>query len=428
MDKFSPDFLLGAATAAHQVEGNNDNSDCWAMEQMEHTSFIEPSLDAVDHYHRYQEDIRLMADAGLNAYRFSVEWARIEPEEGHFDDAQAKHYLDVIHCCREHGLEPIVTLHHFSSPKWLIGKGGWEAESTVDDFARYVRYIIGKLGNELHYVCTINEANMGIQVAAIAKRYRLQMQAQAAKAQSADGTVQVGINLEKMMADQKATAEENIKVFGVEKVENFTSMRTPEGDKIVCRAHEAARAVIKELYPEIKVGLTLSLHDIQSTAGGEEHAKKEWDDEFTHYLPYIQNDDFLGVQNYTRSLMGPEGTLPTPDGAELTQMNYEFYPEALEHVIRKAAKDFKGDLIVTENGIATDDDKRRIAFIETALTGVQNCLRDNLPVRGYFHWSLMDNFEWQKGYSMTFGLIAVDRTTQTRHPKESLSYLGSYHG
>ena len=428
MDKFSPDFLLGAATAAHQVEGNNTNSDCWAMEHMEHTSYTEPSYDAVDHYNRYQEDIRLMAGAGLNAYRFSIEWARIEPEEGRFDDTQAAHYLDVIRCCKEHGLEPVVTLHHFSSPKWLITKGGWEAESTVEYFARYVRYIIGKLGNELHYVCTINEANMGIQVAAIAKRYMLQMQAQAAKTQSADGTVQVGINLEKMMADQKATAEENIKVFGVEKVENFTSMRTPEGDKIVCRAHEAARAVIKELYPEIKVGLTLSLHDIQSTAGGEEHAKKEWDDEFTHYLPYIQNDDFLGVQNYTRSLMGPEGTLPAPDGAELTQMNYEFYPEALEHVIRKVAKDFKGDLIVTENGIATDDDKKRIAFIETALTGVQNCLRDNLPVRGYFHWSLMDNFEWQKGYSMTFGLIAVDRTTQTRHPKESLSYLGSYHG
>ena len=115
--------------------------------------------------------------------------------------------------CKEHGLEPIVTLHHFSSPKWLIGKGGWEAESTVDDFARYVRYIIGKLGNELHYVCTINEANMGIQVAAIAKRYTLQMQAQAAKAQSADGTVQVGINLEKMMADQKATAEESRKLY-----------------------------------------------------------------------------------------------------------------------------------------------------------------------------------------------------------------------
>ena len=426
MDRFLPDFLLGAATAAHQVEGNNTNSDCWAMEQMEHTSYAEPSLDAVDHYHRYREDIRLMADAGLNAYRFSVEWARIEPEEGRFDEAEAAHYLDVIHCCKEHGLEPIVTLHHFSSPKWLIKKGGWEAESTIDDFARYTRYIIGKLGNELHYICTINEANMGIQVAAIARRYMQQMQAQAAKAQTSDGTVQVGIILEKMMAGQKAAAEENLKVFGVEKVENFTSMRTPEGDNIVCRAHEAARTVIKEFCPDIKIGLSLSLHDIQPVTGGEEKALSEWGDEFTHYLPYIQNDDFLGVQNYTRSLMGPDGSLPAPDGAELTQMNYEFYPEALEHVIRKVAEDFKGDLIVTENGIATADDKRRIAFIEQALSGVQNCIRDGLPVKGYFHWSLLDNFEWQKGYSMTFGLIAVDRTTQTRKPKASLAYLGSY--
>lgn len=426
MNKFSPDFLLGAATAAHQVEGGNVNNDCWAMEHMGHTSFTEPSLDAVDHYHRYREDIQLMAEAGLNAYRFSVEWARIEPKEGCFDEAEVAHYLDVIHCCKEHGLEPIVTLHHFSSPKWLIGKGGWEAESTVDDFAHYVRYIIGKLGSELHYVCTINEANMGIQVAAIAKRYMLQMQAQAAKAQTSDGTVQVGINLEKMMAEQKAAAEENKKVFGVEKIENFTSPRTPEGDKIVCRAHEAARTVIKELYPDIKAGLTLSLHDIQPVDGGEENTLKEWGDEFTHYLPYIQNDDFLGIQNYTRSLMGPDGSLPTPEGAELTQMNYEFYPEALGHVIRKVAKDFKGDLIVTENGIATDNDARRIAFIKQALSGVQSCIRDGLPVKGYFHWSLLDNFEWQKGYSMTFGLIAVDRTTQTRKPKESLAFLGKF--
>ena len=426
MDKLSPDFLLGASTAAHQVEGNNVNSDCWAMEQMEHTSFLEPSLDAVDHYHRYREDIQFLANAGLNAYRFSIEWARIEPEEGHFDDAAVAHYLDVIHCCKEYGVEPIVTLHHFSSPKWLIGKGGWEAESTIDDFARYVRYIIGKLGNELHYICTINEANMGIQVAAIAKRYRLLMQAQTSKAQDSDGTVQVGINLEKMMAGLKDAAKENKKVFGVEKVENFTSMRTPEGDKIVCRAHEAARAVIKELYPHIKVGLTLSLHDIQSVSGGEEKAEQEWNDEFVHYLPYIQEDDFLGVQNYTRSLIGPDGILPTPDDAELTQMKYEFYPEGLEHVIRKVASDFKGDLIITENGIATSDDSRRIAYIKQALSGVQNCIQDNIPVKGYFHWSLIDNFEWQKGYSMTFGLIAVDRTTQTRHPKESLAYLGSF--
>lgn len=431
MTEFSKDFLLGAATAAHQVEGNNTNSDCWAMEQMEHTSYAEPSLDAVDHYHRYEEDIKLMANAGLNTYRFSLEWARIEPEEGQFSEEAIEHYRNVIRCCKENGIEPIVTLHHFSSPIWLIGKGGWEAQSTIDDFARYTRYVMEKLGSELSYVCTINEANMGLQIAAIAERYQRQMMAQMAKAadgkDEADGTVQVGINLQKMMADQQAAAEENKKVFGVEKVENFTSMRTREGDILIMKAHHAAKAVIKELAPHIQVGLTLSLHDMQvAEAGGEPFAEKEWENEFTHYLPYIQGDDFLGVQNYTRSLFGPNGGLPYPEGAETTQMNYEFYPEALEHVIRKVAEDFKGDLIVTENGVATSDDSRRMAFIEKALAGVKSCMDDGIPVKGYCHWSLMDNFEWQKGYSMTFGLISVDRTTQTRKPKESLSYLGSF--
>lgn len=428
--KLPENFLIGAATAAHQVEGNNIHSDLWAMEHMKHTSFIEPSLDAVDHYNRYEKDIKLMADAGLNAYRFSIEWARIEPEEGHFDSEAVDHYKAVIACCKKYGIEPFVTLHHFSSPKWLISKGGWEASTTPEDFAHYVRFIIGELGSELHYICTINEANMGIQVAAIAERYKRQMMAQMQAAQSggnsADGSVQVGISLQKMMEGQKAAAAENLEVFGVEKVENFTSMRTREGDLLILKAHELAKKEIKALYPDIKVGLTLSLHDIQPQEDGMERAKKEWDEEFMHYLPYIKDDDFLGVQNYTRSLIGADGQLPNPDGAELTQMNYEFYPEALEHVLRKVAKDFHGDLYVTENGIATADDTRRVAFIDTALKGIVSCINDGLPVKSYFHWSLLDNFEWQKGYSMTFGLIAVDRSTQTRHPKESLSFLGHW--
>ncbi len=398
------------------------------MEHMEHSSFLEPSLDAVDHYHRYEEDIRLLSMAGMNAYRFSIEWARVEPAEGCFDETAVNHYRDVIHCCKKYGVEPLVTLHHFSSPKWLIGKGGWEAESTVGDFERYVRYIINRLGSELRYVCTINEANIGLQVAAIAKRYMQQMlaaQAGSGAQSSADGSVQIGMNLEKMLAGQKATAEENKKIFGVEKVENFTSMRTPTGDLVVMHAHEAAKRVIRELYPQIKVGLSLSLHDIQAASGGEEAAAREWEQEFTHYLPYIAGDDFLGIQNYTRSVIGPDGALPVPKDADVTQMNYEFYPEALEHVTRRAAEDFHGELIVTENGIATADDSRRIEFVRRALSGVQSCIKDGLPVKGYFYWSLLDNFEWQKGYSMNFGLIAVDRGTQTRCPKESLAFLGS---
>ncbi len=428
MLKFAPGFLVGAATAAHQVEGNNINSDCWAQEQMVHTSYAEPSLDAVDHYNRYEEDIRLMAEAGLNAYRFSIEWARIEPQEGVYDASATAHYRDVIACCKRNGLEPIVTLHHFSSPKWLISKGGWEAETTPNDFARYTRYVMEQLGSELQYVCTINEANVGLQVAAIAKQFIAQMTKAQASGTSSDSQIQLGLSIEKMMSNQKATAEEHMAVFGVSDPQCFTSPRTHRGDELVMEAHAAARAVIREVCPHIKVGLTLSLFDIQALPGGEESAQREWDEEFTHYLPSIAEDDFLGVQNYTRTRHDANGSMTAPDGAELTQMDYEYYPQGLEHVLRKVAKEFHGDLIVTENGIATANDARRVAFIETALAGVQSCIADGLPIRGYLHWSLLDNFEWQKGFSMQFGLVAVDRTTQKRCPKPSLAFLGSYCG
>ena len=162
MQKFEKGFFIGAATAAHQVEGNNTNSDYWAQEQLPHSSFTEPSGIACDHYHRYEEDIKLLADAGLNAYRFSIEWARVEPEEGKFDPEAIEHYRKVIACCKAQGVEPIATLLHFTSPKWLICKGGWEAESTVEDFKKYVTYVMEQLGSELRYVCTINEANMAV--------------------------------------------------------------------------------------------------------------------------------------------------------------------------------------------------------------------------------------------------------------------------
>lgn len=423
--QFEKNFLLGASTAAHQVEGNNVHSDYWTMEQMRSTSFVEPSGDAVDHYHRYEEDIRLMASAGLNCYRFSIEWARIEPNEGEFDADALAHYRDILRCCKENGITPIVTLHHFTSPKWLISKGGWEAESTVESFQRYCTYIARELGEEMEYVVTINEANMGLQLAEITKRYMKQMLLPKKKSET-DGKAQVGIDLKKMLANQKLATAENLEVFGTRSLHTFVSQRTKDGDLLVMRAHCAARDAMKALCPHLKIGLSLSLHDIQAQKGGMKRAEKEWQMEFGHYLPYIRDDDFLGVQNYSRTRIGFWGQLAMPEGAELTQMNYEFYPEALEHVIRAVSRDFKGDILVTENGIATSDDTRRVEFIRRALAGVQNCIQDGIPVRGYCYWSLLDNFEWQKGFSMTFGLIAVDRTTQTRHPKKSLSYLGSY--
>ncbi|MDD6192961.1 MAG: family 1 glycosylhydrolase [Lachnospiraceae bacterium] len=437
MGRFPEGFLVGAATAAHQVEGNNIHSDYWAMEHLKHTNFNEPSLDAVDHYNRYEEDIRLMAEAGLNTYRFSIEWARIEPEEGKFDETEIEHYRKVLQCCRDNGIEPVVTMMHFTSPVWIIQKGGWESESTVEAFAKYCSFVVSRLGDLMHYVVTINEANMGIQVAAIAERYKRQMMAKMKdkkkkkdSTENMEGTAQVGMNFNSMLKNMFWQGFENKKVFQTKKPQTFVSARTPEGDILVMRAHQTARGAMKKICPKLQVGLSLSLHDIQAVDGGKKVAEKEWEEEFIHYLPYISGDDFFGLQNYTRSLIGPDGICPVPKGAETTQMDYEFYPQALEHVIRRVHKEFENygkkemPIMITENGIATADDTRRVAFIDAATKGVASCIEDGLPVIGYCHWSLMDNFEWQKGFSMKFGLISVNRTTMERTPKESLRFLG----
>ena len=245
-----------------------------------------------------------------------------------------------------------------------------------------------------------------------------------------EGTAQVRMNFNSMLKNMFWQGFENKKVFKTRKPQTFVSERTPEGDILVMRAHLAARDAMKKVCPNLMIGLSLSLHDIQPVAGGDAEAKKEWADEFPPYLPYILEDDFFGLQNYTRSLIGPDGIRPVPEGAETTQMDYEYYPQGLEHVIRKVHNEFaqagkKGmPIMITENGIATEDDTRRVAFIDEATKGVVSCLSDEIPVIGYCHWSLMDNFEWQKGFSMNFGLISVDRNTMKRTPKKSLGFLG----
>lgn len=418
MNKFNRDFLLGASTAAHQVEGNNKNSDFWAMEQVPGSLFKEPSMDAVDQYNRYREDIDLLAEAGLNAYRFTIEWARIEPEKGCFDSAEVSHYRDVIDYCRSRDIEPVVTMHHFSSPKWLIMQGGWENEQTADLFAGYCGHVVSKLGDSLKYVCTINEANMGLQLMKIMRDMM-----------NRKGAVQVGINadaMQKGMAERMAGMSAAFGGMDPRTINHFLSGRTPEGDNVIINAHEKARDAMKAICPHLMVGITLSLHDFQALPGGEGYAQAEYEEELLHYLQHLLKDDFIGVQNYTRKLVGPGGTQQPPEGAELTQMGYEFYPQAISNVVRYVARHFDRPILITENGIGTLDDKRRQAFIQEALTGIQACIADGLPVIGYLHWTLLDNFEWMLGYIPKFGLIAVDRETQTRYPKESLKLLGSY--
>jgi beta-glucosidase len=400
--EFPKGFLWGTATAAHQVEGNNINSDGWLMEHVPGTIYEEPSGDACDHYHRYRSDIALLAELGFNSYRFSIEWARIEPEEGEFSNAVLEHYRDMLRACHEHGLTPIVTYHHFSSPRWLIASGGWESPETPEKFARYCERATLHLGDLIGTACTINEANIASLI------------------------VEWGIAQPPKQRNKQTWWKATANAMGIspKKLAPFMYATSSKAIDVILRAHHKGVEAIKSASGNFPVGITLALQDIQAVEGGEKRAARMRKVINDIYLESLSGDDFVGVQVYSRVRCGPDGLLPPEEGVELTQMDYEFWPEALEATIRDAAAKTGLPVIVTENGIATTDDTRRIAYVQRALQGVINCMKDGLDIRGYTYWSAFDNYEWSLGYRPTFGLIAVDRETQQRTVKPSARWLG----
>ncbi len=403
MSQFPAGFWWGTATAAYQVEGNNINSDNWLYEHVPDTIYAEPSGDACDHYHRYREDIALLAELGFNLYRFSIEWARIEPAPGEFSRAALEHYRRMLVACHEHGITPMVTFHHFTSPRWLIASGGWEDATTPDKFARYCEHATRYLGDLIGAACTLNEAN----IARLLMRSGLQPP------------------IEQLRQAPWWQAAARALDITPERLSPFMFAASNRAADVLLNTHRRAVEAIKSVSNHFPVGLTLALQDIQAGPGGEVRAAQMQHDINDVFLEALRHDDFVGVQTYSRTRFGPAGLLPPEEGAELTQMGYEFWPEALEATIRHTAAVTGRPIIVTENGIGTTDDTRRIAYVKRALQGVLNCLKDGIDVRGYTYWSAMDNYEWMQGYRPTFGLIAVDRATQQRTVKPSAQWLGS---
>ncbi|MFC9770112.1 MULTISPECIES: glycoside hydrolase family 1 protein [unclassified Pseudarthrobacter] len=402
---FPQDFLWGVATAGHQVEGNNVNSDTWFLEQLPGTIFAEPSGDAVDHYHRYREDIALIAGLGFTSYRFSLEWARIEPAEGQFSVAALDHYKRVLEACVEHGLTPVVTFHHFASPLWLLQSGGWESARTTDLFARYCDRAMAHLGHLIGVACTLNEPNLP---------WLLESFGIGGEAPENRGSVPIWAAAAQRLGVDAST------------VAPFQFCSTEAGFAVKLAAHQAATAAIKAHRPDLQVGWTLANSDIQAIPGGEEIADKVRRDVNERFLEASRGDDFVGIQTYGRTVYGPDGHAPAPDGVETNQMGEEIYPQAIEATVREAARVAGVPVMVTENGLATDDDTQRVAYLQAAVDGVASCIADGIDVRGYIAWTAFDNFEWIFGYRPKFGLIAVDRTTQERTPKESAHWLGSF--
>ena len=375
------------------------NSDLWVLEHVKPTIFQEPSGDACDHYHRYADDIRLLARLGLNTYRFSIEWARIEPEPGFFSRAELDHYRRMLAACHENNLRAMVTFYHFTSPRWFAAIGGWEADSSVDLFTRYCERASKHLGDLISFATTFNEPNVPM----LLQWMPMDLHLDGSEAQ------------EMIRQSARAIGSERFGSF-------FLGNKAKLRDNMVA-AHHRALAAMKSGTGKFPVGVNIAMSDDQPS-GPDSGRDQKREEVYGPWLRAAAKSDFVGVQTYSRSRVGPSKDLPPEQGVELTQLGYEFWPEALEQTIRYASAQTKVPVYVTENGIGTDDDTRRIEYIKRALAGVQNCLKDGIDVRGYIHWSLMDNFEWMMGFRPTFGLVAVNRETQERTPKPSARFLG----
>lgn len=404
MTELRPDFLWGAATAAHQIEGDNYNSDFWAAEHSGSGHLQEPSGSACDSWHRYREDIRLLAEAGLTTYRFSVEWARIEPADGLFSRAALLHYRDMIDACREHGVTPVVTLHHFTYPQWFAAGGGSLRPDAPERFAGYVEFV-SEILHDVEWVVTINEPNI---LALFGLGQLMRQKAEAAGSDGAPGTAPQG-------GREEGSPTVDMAAMPLPPYELATA---------ITAMHRAAVEVLRRR-TSAKVGWAVAAQAFMPTPGNE----GVWDKVFHQwegvYYEGSAGDDFIGIQSYTSQEVGPHGVLPHPESPDNTLTGWAYRPDALGINLRRVWDMYGIPLMVTENGIATTDDERRIEYTRGALRGLIDAVADGVDVRGYCHWSLLDNYEWGT-WTPTFGLIAVDRDTDfARHPKPSLAWLGT---
>jgi beta-glucosidase len=394
---FPTDFLWGVATAGHQNEGGNTTSDTWFLENVSPTIFAERSGAACNTWELWPADLDLAAGMGLNAFRFSTEWARIEPVRGEFDAAALDHYEAVVDGCLDRGLAPAVTFSHFTSPHWFAADGAWLDADAPELFARFCDRVMARFGDRIAIGVTLNEPDLPEMLSWAGLPPQI-----------------VEIERATLRAAEAAAGVQRYRASNVMQREDFGGMR--EG---MTAAHRAAVSAIKAHRSDLPVGLSIAITDDRAVPGGEELRDRKRAEVYDHWLRVAADDDFIGVQNYERITYGPQGAIPAAEGAVLNEMGTAVDPASLGGAVRYAHQVSGRPVLVTEHGVGIEDDSVRAGFIEPSLAGLLDAMDDGVPVLGYFHWTLLDNFEWIFGYSKHFGLHDVDRQTFVRTPKPS---------
>jgi len=397
MKPFPADFLWGVATSGHQNEGDNVHSDTWFLENVTPTVFRERSGKAANGWELWQSDLDLVAGMNLNAYRFSVEWARIEPAAGEFSEEALQHYEDVVDGCLTRGLAPIVTFSHFTSPHWFAARGAWLDPASAELFARFCAVVMDRFGDRIRLAVTFNEPDLPEML-------------------TWAGLPEFVADLERetLQAAGRDAGVERYRAGNVMLREDFAGMRAG-----MTAAHRAAKAAIKARRPDLPVGLSLAMCDDVAAPGGEEVRDRKRAEVYDYWLRLAADDDFAGVQNYERLHYGPDGLVPPAPDAVLNGMGTPVDPASLRGAVEYAHAVSGVPILVSEHGVSTPDDEIRAGFIGPSLEGLADAVADGVPVLGYCHWTLMDNFEWIFGYGPQLGLHSVDRDTFERTAKPS---------
>lgn len=406
---YPKDFLWGASTSAHQVEGGTEND--WSEWELAHASelansapkryklnpswrkFKDLTLDpenyvsgrGVEHYKRYEEDFDLLEELQFNSFRFSIEWSRIEPKEGAWNLEAVKHYHHYIKSLNKRGIEPILTIWHWTMPTWFAEKGGFEKKSNIVYFEEFVKKIADEYGKEVRYVITLNEPNVFAALGYVTGERPPQMK-------SVFTAFKVYMNL--------------------------------------CRAHRKAHEILKSVDNGLQVGVSMAMSNMQPkslynpldwliarTVG---YAWNWW------FLSRIRRQqDFIGVNyyftDYIQFFARHNPTTPVSD------LGWYLEPEGLLPILTHTYSRFKKPIIITENGLADSKDRLRKWWIEQTIIAMTRALSQGVDLRGYLHWSLLDNFEWESGWWPKFGLVAVDRDNDMKRAiRPSARWLANY--
>ena len=409
--KFPNKFLFGTAVASYQVEGGIYNNDWTIWENKSNSVCVEPCNEACKHYEMLDKDIELLKKLGIKAFRFSIEWSRVEPTEGNFDTEAINHYVEKANKLIASNIIPIITFHHFTTPEWLFKKDSWLNPDVDEYFDNYVGKLMEYLPSDIEFFNTINEPGI-------------------------------------------------FAFFGYFSTNKFppgiaNETKFIQASENIMSAHRKALKTIKKYNQNAKVGMTHALQEWEDDDSNKlkEYLKYHLEDKF---LEASIDDDFIGLQTYTivrypkniflkfsnalllnigfirkfilpriiQIFAGRNGAITSE--TRTTKMGYEYRPEAVLYNLKRLKKIFPDkEIFITENGIATDNDDERIEFVTTVLKDVHKFVTEHNNVIGYLYWSLLDNFEWDLGYQMNFGLVEVNRETYERIPHKSASWFGN---